>query len=75
MLDDYSLIFSGFLIALVIVPFVSACTRNDLQVGGTALKTAVVNGLVVVGLLLQYIHIIYIGTYAPHHSMWSDDNT
>jgi hypothetical protein len=75
MLEDSSLIFSVFLVALAIIPFAVGANRNSLRPGGTAFKTAVVNGMVVVALLLQYGHLMYVATYAPHHSAWTMDST
>ena len=70
MLDDYSSIFTGFLLGLVLIPVVASVSRNTLR--NTAVKTAVVNGLVVVGLLTQYVHLVFVATYAPHHSSWEN---
>ena len=72
MLDDYSLILTIFLLALVVVPAISILCRNDLR--KTAVKSAVVNGLVTVVLLLQYGHLLYIASFAPHHSAWTSDS-
>ena len=73
MLSVYSLIVTGFLILLVVIPLVSTGTRNELY--SAAVKSAVLNGLVVVALVLQYAHLIYVSTIAPHHSAWTFDNT
>eukprot|EP00750_Incisomonas_marina_P002994 INCI12801.3.p1 GENE.INCI12801.3~~INCI12801.3.p1 ORF type:complete len:390 (-),score=43.30 INCI12801.3:469-1638(-) len=71
--DDYSAIFTGFLLALLAIPLVAVLSRNSLR--SAPANRAVVNGLVIVALLLQYVHLVYVATYAPHHSTWSTDNT